>query len=755
MKKSARIIIIITILISLLGGTLIQSARAESKVIYVKWDAGGSDNGASWTNAYTDLQSALSAAISGDEIWVAEGTYKPTTGTDRTVSFALKDGVAIYGGFAGTESLRSQRDFEANITILSGDLNGDDIGFTNNDENSHQVTTGSSTNHTAVLDGFTITGGNANAYPSEWGGGMYNSNGNPSLANIVFAANYAESRGGGLYNGNSSPQLTNITFNNNTAYDGGGIYNYESSPQLLNVVFDGNIAANSGGAMYNDRYSDAEITGSTFSDNTAGNSGGAVLNVESSPILFDVLFDKNMAVHGGGMHNRYESNPTLTNVVLSTNTATNTGGGIYNFQSNPVLTNVTLSNNTAVNLFGGGMYNETNSNPNLTNVTFSGNSALHGGGIYNHQGSFVQITNATFNNNIAAGDGGGINNSLTTSLSITNGTFFGNSSIDEGGAIYNGGTLTIKNGTLSNNSALEGGGMFNLGTLNIVNTIIAKTSAGGDCFSFPAIPMNIKNLVEDGSCSSEFNGDPKLGPLADNGGLTQTMALLPGSPAIDAGNNATCAATDQRGVTRPLGVACDIGAYEAPPAPKKTFRSTAAQDGWILESGETSNKGGALNKGATILQLGDNAARKQYLSILSFDTSSIPDNAVITKVTLKVKQQGITGGGNPVNMFQGFMVDIKRGSFGAPALVVSDFQAKAQKTLGPIKKAAPNGWYVLNLTPGKNFVNKLASGSGLTQIRLRFKLDDNNNNAANFLKLFSGNAPAASRPQLIVEYYVP
>src|SRR5690606_11477538 len=192
-----------------------------------------------------------------------------------------------------------------------------------------------------------------------------------------------------------------------------------------------------------------------------------------------------------------------------------------------------------------------------------------------------------------------------------------------------------------------------------------------------------------------------------------------------------------------------------PTALKKTFRSTAAQDGWILESTETSNKGGTLNRNATTLQLGDDAARQQYLSILSFNTSSIPDNAVITKVTLKVKQQGITGGGNPVNMFQGFMVDIKRGSFGAPALVVSDFQAKAQKTLGPIKKAAPNGWYVLNLTPGKNFVNKLASGNGLTQIRLRFKLDDNNNGKANFLKLFSGNAPAANRPQLIVEYYVP
>jgi hypothetical protein len=183
--------------------------------------------------------------------------------------------------------------------------------------------------------------------------------------------------------------------------------------------------------------------------------------------------------------------------------------------------------------------------------------------------------------------------------------------------------------------------------------------------------------------------------------------------------------------------------------------SIAAQDGWILESSETSNKGGTHNRNAITLQLGDDAARKQYLSILSFNTAPIPDNAVIIKVTLRVKQQGITGGGHPVNIFQGFMVDIKRGTFGAPALVSGDFQAAAQKTVGPIKKTAPNNWYNLNLTSGKDFINKLTTGNGLTQIRLRFKLDDNNNNNANILKLFSSNAAAANRPQLIIQYHIP
>jgi photosystem II stability/assembly factor-like uncharacterized protein len=187
-----------------------------------------------------------------------------------------------------------------------------------------------------------------------------------------------------------------------------------------------------------------------------------------------------------------------------------------------------------------------------------------------------------------------------------------------------------------------------------------------------------------------------------------------------------------------------------------TFKSTGAQDGRILESAENSNKGGTMNTTAPTLVLGDNAQKKQYRSILSFNTKGLPDNATITKITLKVKKQGVVGGGNPVNTFQGFMVDLKKGYFGsAPGLQASDFQAGADKSYGPFKPALSNGWYTINLTPAKAYINKLTTGGGLTQIRLRFKLEDNNNAVANDLSLYSGNAPAASRPQLIVEYSVP
>jgi hypothetical protein len=186
-----------------------------------------------------------------------------------------------------------------------------------------------------------------------------------------------------------------------------------------------------------------------------------------------------------------------------------------------------------------------------------------------------------------------------------------------------------------------------------------------------------------------------------------------------------------------------------------TLYSIASQDGWVLESAEKSNKGGSINASASTLRLGDDKTKKQYRSILSFSTKGLPDDAVITKVTLKVRRQGVIGGGNPVTTFQGFMVDIKKGYFGTSALQTADFQTTASKTYGPFKPALSSNWYSIDLTGGKSYINKSSSYSGLTQIRLRFKLDDNNNTIANYLSLYSGNASSSYRPQLIIEYYVP
>ena len=353
------------------GGTYVQQGYL---IIYVNINATGADNGSSWADAYTSLQSALSAAVGGDEIWVAGGTYKPTTDIDRTISFVMKQGVAVYGGFDETETNRNQRDWVANETILSGDINtpGD------NSDNSYQVVTGA---NSSVLNGFTITGGNAEG---NYGGGMYNHNSfNVKVTNCTFSGNQAWYYGGGMCNDSSSPTITNCTFIGNSAYYyGGGMCNYHSSPTVTNCTFSGNSANYYGGGMANRDYSSPTVTNCTFSGNSANWGGGGMRNESSSPAVTNCIFIGNTANGGGGMSN-HGSSLMVTNCTFSGNTATYYGGdhyygggGMSNIGNSPIVTNCTFSGNSAY-ADGGGMYNQ-DSSPTLTNCTFSDNISQNG-----------------------------------------------------------------------------------------------------------------------------------------------------------------------------------------------------------------------------------------------------------------------------------------------------------------------------------------------------------------------------------------
>jgi hypothetical protein len=274
---------------------------------------------------------------------------------------------------------------------------------------------------------------------------------------------------------------------------------------------------------------------------------------------------------GGGINNA--GNLTMTDCILDYDSA-GQGGGLFN-TGNVTLTGCTLSNDSADGN-GGGIFNEGSGTATLTGCTLSNDSALSGGGIAN--GGTVTLTNCTLSNDSAGFGGGGIANGGTVTL--TNCTLSNDSALG-GGGIANGGTVTLTNCTLSNDSADgNGGGIVNFVTLNLTNTIVAGNSAptGPDIDNRGTVGTADHNLIGDGTGSGIINGvngnqvggngnpviDPRLGPLASNGGPTQTLALLPGSPAHGTADNAAAPHTDQRGHVRldEAGETTDIGAFE-------------------------------------------------------------------------------------------------------------------------------------------------------------------------------------------------
>lgn len=245
-------------------------AYEHQSILRVDGDAPGSThNGSSWQTAYLTLQDALATASNGNEIWVAEGIYKP--GTARADTFYLESGVEIYGGFIGNETQRDQRDWQANITVLSGDVDHNDA--TNSDgvvtdpanivgSNAYHVLVGIDVDNTSVLDGFTITAGKADSgTENAVGGGIKLANSSPLIRHVIFTGNYALT-GGGLSAYNSSPLIINCAFIKNivpSGMGGGGLYYNESS---MGKVVNTTIWNSQGCAMTLNYSSSPEITNS-------------------------------------------------------------------------------------------------------------------------------------------------------------------------------------------------------------------------------------------------------------------------------------------------------------------------------------------------------------------------------------------------------------------------------------------------------------------------------------------------------------
>ncbi|HOW72592.1 MAG TPA: right-handed parallel beta-helix repeat-containing protein [Phycisphaerae bacterium] len=492
--------------------------------LFVDVAAQGANTGSTWHDAYTSLQAALDAAASLDccgsgrcAIWVAAGTYRPSKLSNasdaRTASFRLRNCVAIYGGFPPGGGLWRERNPSEHLTTLTGDLGTNDAAGVDGNhgtkqDNCYHVVEGSDTDGSALLDGFTITAGNANGTNAAAdGGGMYNNRGSPTVANCKFEANWAAGEGGGMRNTHANPALHGCVFQRNSAAKGGGIMSTSGNPVLTDCRLTGNVARSA--------------------------NGGGMWNGSSSPTLLRCAFTGNTADGGGGAVNNYAgSAPALTDCTFVENTSGGPGGAIENEGgARPLLINCRLVRNSAKN--GGGISAVTNSGFLLVNCTVSGNKAWGnwGGGIHCTGGGEATLVGCLLVGNQAARLGGGFHCASAAGFQLSGCTITGNIAGQQGGGVYAGADAagTVSNCIVWANAPQDMSVFSDLAHVSQCDfqSALPPIACSGTCLCTDPLFMVPGHWNDNGT-----PGDP-----SDDMWFDGDYHLRPGSPCVDAGDN--------------------------------------------------------------------------------------------------------------------------------------------------------------------------------------------------------------------------
>ena len=406
--------------------------------------SGGTGDGSTWANAYPSLSNALAVAHACNvvrTIKVAAGTYKPTkkpfnagiemtTTNSRDVTFHIPDGVTIEGGYdAATGNRLPSFGGASGGSILSGDLNGDDVvtgsgstlSITQNTENLYHVVLASAARSGGVgvtVDGFTIKGGNAGGSVSN----ITTVNSNP----IQYT------RGGGIYSAYGTNNFTNNIISNSSGNNGGGIYNYGGTGTFSNNTVSYNKTSQNGAAINGEEMSNATFTQNTISNNTGRDGGGVFINLTPNCSFTNNTIAHNYAAQEGGGIKLDGGNGTFENNTIHSNTAPQGGGGIFVLGSN---NNCILNNNL--------LYN---------------NSSSNGGGFYSSSMPCT-LTNNTIHSNTATAEGGGVFGGSNVRLILKNNVLYNNTATNWGGGVVLSGNGTLINNTFYNNAADNGGGL--------------------------------------------------------------------------------------------------------------------------------------------------------------------------------------------------------------------------------------------------------------------------------------------------------
>jgi ELWxxDGT repeat protein len=501
------------------------------------------------TNGITDTI-IFDPSLSGAMITLSQGPLElsgapPAGSAPITIdASALAGGITVSGN---NQSQIFQVDAGATVSLSGLTLQGGVGGYGGAIYNAGNLTLADST----------LTGNRAQV-----DGGAIATYGVLNVANTVFSSNSAWGQGGALVTGfGTTTSLAGCTFLTNTGGDGGAIHN-DTTLTVTGSTFSGNSTrSGAGGAVIN--YDTATITASSFTNNASSVHGGAIYNA-GSLTLADSTLSGNAAQNDGGAIATYGV-LNATNTYFSTNSAGGQGGAIVTGSGTTTsLAGCTFLTNTGGD--GGAIHNDTTLT--VTTSTFVGNSTRSGdGGAIINYGT-ATISASTFTRNTTSGNGGALANP-GGALTVTNATLAGNTAGALGGGSANSGWLQVLNATLAGDAAGNGGGIANYGPGQslLTNTIVANSPTGSDLYSAPGSSgfSGTNDLIGDGSDLGSFTssrqGNPLLAPLGSYGGSTDTMALLPGSPAIDAGTSAGAPNMDQRGYGR-VG-AVDIGAFES------------------------------------------------------------------------------------------------------------------------------------------------------------------------------------------------
>ena len=572
-------ILAVTGCLLLFTGPVAHAAPPGPKLIYVDQSAAGSNTGTSWSNAYTDLQSALSIAIASDTVFVATGTYKPSVGGNysRTHTFSLTNGVVYYGGYPAGGGNLASRDFTNNRTILSGD-----IGVLNDTlDNCFVVVNAGNMTTSTVFSGFTVEHGNAD-----------------STTSVMYG------RAGGInYGATGAMRLESVTIRNNFGRVGSGIY---AEGPVNWVVQNCTLANNTNGAaLYVGGTPSATFTNCAFTNNLGYNGGAISMNVLAGATFTftNCSFTGNVGNYsgGGGAINAGHAAGTYTNCTFTNNTSIGPGGAVDKF------------------------YNDLNT---FSYCTFTGNSGgggFGGGALYGSSGGF-SVDHCIFNQNFTTGSpstfnahGGAIyNNGGNTTVS--NSVFWGNyTQYGIGGAIYNntGGSVNLTNCSFAANFttgySLGGGLMNNSNSSAVISNCIfwGNKSNGTDVgatteIGVGSVPITVANTIWQDNLTGGtiFN----VNPLFTNV-VTGDLRLQDCSPAIDTGV-ANSLTNDVLGNPRPFdalpgGLTVDLGAYERQniilvPEIDLTGNNTAVADGDAIPSLTDHTDFGAVTLGSSL-----------------------------------------------------------------------------------------------------------------------------------------------------------